>query len=161
MVKSCWQWFGHSSCWELTNNRTISFSAGKKVAEGRMKGDLKLWKFITFSVLTIPSPTVYDSPPSPSWARVFIELISFTNLIFWVEAISWFFVFSFGKKVAEGRMRDVCQLWRFLQILSDNQPICLFNSLPTSISNVSKLSETPINWFLKNLSAKMESLIPK
>ena len=30
-----------------------------------MKGDLQLCKFLIFSVLTIPSPTVYDGPPSP------------------------------------------------------------------------------------------------
>ena len=53
-----------------------------------MKGDLQLCKFLIFSVLKIPSPTVYDGPPSPSWVRVLSALISFENLIFWVEAIS-------------------------------------------------------------------------
>ena len=75
------------------------FLLWKKVAEGWIKGDLKLWKFLTFSVFTTPSPTVYDGPPSPSWARIFSALIWFANLIvlarsnqlisplfFWAEA---------------------------------------------------------------------------
>jgi hypothetical protein len=47
------------------------FSFGKKVAEGWMRGDSKLSKFLNFSVLTIPSPTVYDGPPSPKVGKGF------------------------------------------------------------------------------------------
>ena len=38
---------------------------------GRMRGFLQTDQFPRFSVQINPSPTIFDGPPSPSWARVF------------------------------------------------------------------------------------------
>ena len=78
----------------------------EKVAEGRMRGYSKVPNFLIFLVQSIPSPTVFNGPPSPSWARVFESLIFFINLIFMLRSNQFVFCLLLREKVAEGRMRE-------------------------------------------------------
>ena len=55
--------------------KIFAFSISEKVAECRMRGFDKLTNFPAFSVHKTPSPTAFNGPSSPSWARVFRSVL--------------------------------------------------------------------------------------
>ena len=67
---------------------------GRKWPSGRMSSWFHPFNFLAFSFRKIPSPTVYDGPPSPSWAlwyaQIFLllcKLEAFTELLKALQAM--------------------------------------------------------------------------